>query len=271
MTKCSTLTLVASAAIFSIAPHTPQAFAPSFSRRDLRHFHVTSPSPNGGVTSSSPFHHGQQRPLFSTESDQQETDAERMLRRARELLAEASAEEENLRASLIDKKHDQDKKYDNIIDALCPAGAATPSTTVVDQLRTKHLSTEMLTHVIKRLHEREITAKGLDHVEQASSHDHTTFKVVSSAEQDKEELARIEGLVEKIIDAAVVLDEEWRAHKEERGEKHVMHTEMVHWTAGNVADVLKSKVRDLRREHDEQFKKRQNEFYEAARRKDMKP
>mmetsp|Transcript_3657 Transcript_3657/g.5557 ORF Transcript_3657/g.5557 Transcript_3657/m.5557 type:complete len:264 (-) Transcript_3657:376-1167(-) len=263
MQKLSILAFAAAASILSVQAFVP--ITPSYTSQNVvRYFH--SPTYKRITLSS----------LFSTESSSQETDAERMLRRARELLAEASAEEETLRASLIDKKHDQNIQLDKTIAELFPSGPSTPTTTLVAQLRQKHLSTDKLIRLIERLHEREVAAKGLHHVEQTSTTDHTKFQVVSSNEVNKAELARIEGLIDNIIDAASFLDEEWRQEKKNRNDKHLHYAEKVHWTAGNVADELKHKARELRREHDDQFKKRQSEYYEAARKKkkdekDLKP
>ena len=41
----------------------------------------------------------------------------------------------------------------------------------------------------------------------------------------------------------------------------------MHWGGGNIAGIIKEKAKDLGREHDEQFQKRLNSFYEAAKRK----
>jgi hypothetical protein len=41
----------------------------------------------------------------------------------------------------------------------------------------------------------------------------------------------------------------------------------MHWGGGNIAGILKDKVKDLGRAHDEQFLKRLESFNEAAKRK----
>jgi hypothetical protein len=41
----------------------------------------------------------------------------------------------------------------------------------------------------------------------------------------------------------------------------------MHWGGGNIAGILKDKVKDLGRGHDEQFQKRLESFYDAAKRK----
>ena len=40
--------------------------------------------------------------------------------------------------------------------------------------------------------------------------------------------------------------------------------DMMHWGGGNLAQLLRDKARDLGREYDEQFRKRQQEFFDAA-------
>jgi hypothetical protein len=41
----------------------------------------------------------------------------------------------------------------------------------------------------------------------------------------------------------------------------------MHWGGGNIAGILKDKAKELGREHDEQFQKRLESFYDAAKRK----
>ena len=42
--------------------------------------------------------------------------------------------------------------------------------------------------------------------------------------------------------------------------------DLTHWGGGKTADLLRDKLRVLGREHSEQFKKRQQEFFDAATR-----
>ena len=39
----------------------------------------------------------------------------------------------------------------------------------------------------------------------------------------------------------------------------------MHWGGGNIAGILKDKAKELGREHDEQFQKRLESFYDAAK------
>jgi hypothetical protein len=41
----------------------------------------------------------------------------------------------------------------------------------------------------------------------------------------------------------------------------------MHWGGGNIAGILKEKAKDLGREHDEQFQRRLESFYDAAKKK----
>jgi len=110
-------------------------------------------------------------------------------------------------------------------------------------------------------------------VELASEIDHTDFRVVRGG-TDEAELNRIIGLTDALIAAAEILDEEYATAKaeartsgdRERGTMH--HAEKLHWAGGRTAEVLREKAADLRREHDEQFVKRQQSYYDAAKRKE---
>jgi len=206
----------------------------------------------------------------TTDGGKQESEAEKLLRKARQLASEAAADEEVLRASLCEKKSSRNAKTDAFIDKLFPVEteADKDDVDVVNRLRAKSPSTDFLCRVVERLHEREIAAKGLQHVESSSDTDHSQFRVV--ADPDEAELCRVEGLIDRIVVAAVTLDQERMARKSASGgeEGVVHHSEQVHWAAGNVGKILKDKVGDLRREHDDQFQKRQKSFYDAAKRKD---
>lgn len=205
---------------------------------------------------------GSEFALFSTT----ESEAEALLRKARELKAAAAAAEESLHNSLLEKKAKRDADTDSIIDKLFPIGEDAVES-VVERLKAKRLSTDCLVRLVERLHEREVTARGIAHVEPSIHHDHTDFKVITS-KVDSTELDRVSGLVDRLISASKILDEEWIRDKEAKGEKYRTHTEAEHWTAGDLAKILDDKVKDLRREHDDQFRRRQEEYYEAALKKE---
>ena len=117
---------------------------------------------------------------------------------------------------------------------------------------------------MERIHEREIAAKGLAHVEH--SLDQTQVKFEKIAKTDEKELKRVEGMIQMLIDAAAVLDDKVRKEHQEKGT--VQHqVDKSHWHSGELSERLNEKVHFLGREHDEQFKSRLEEYYEAARKK----
>ena len=144
-----------------------------------------------------------------------DTDVDRLLQKARELRKQAASGEDELHNTLIRRKRTQDAATDAIIQQLFPDNDTDDGDGVAlcDRLREKRLASDMLVRVVERLHEREVAAKGLDHVEPSVHHDQVTFKRV--AQPDDEELARIQGLVHKLIEAAEVLDKEFIEQKSE--------------------------------------------------------
>lgn len=143
-----------------------------------------------------------------------ETDADRLLRKARELREQAASGEDELHNTLIQRKRTRDAATDSIIQQLFPDNDNSPGVCALcARLREKRLASDMLVRVVERLHEREVAAKGLEHVEPSVHHDQVTFKRV--AQPDDEELARIQGLVNKLIEAAEVLDKEFIEQKSE--------------------------------------------------------
>ena len=112
--------------------------------------------------------------------------------------------------------------------------------------------------VLGRLHEREIASKGLSHVEPSLHHTHVKFEKVAVA--NEEESKRVEGLIQMLIDAAAVLDDKVLG-------KHRGGRVDDHWSSGELSERLEKKAHFLGREHDDQFKGRLEEYYEAARKK----
>jgi len=207
--------------------------------------------------------------VFSTtklSSNADYSDIELLLRKAKELRAQAEAEENQLHSSLIDKQSSQDLETDALIDKIFPLESTTAAI-VAQCIERKRLSKDMLIRVVERLHNREVAAKGLDHVEPSVHHSHVKFERVALHNQT--ELDRVKGLIDQLIDAATILDE--RFFSNEAGEKVVMHNvDHTHWSTGELSKILKEKAKFLGREHDKQFKSRQEEYYEAARKKDKK-
>ena len=195
------------------------------------------------------------------------SDAEALLAKARALREQAEAEEHKLHTNLIEKKNCQDNAIDNIIQQLFPlnephVNEPRAKYALAKRIDTLKLSSRVLENVIERLHEREIAARGLEHVEPSKHHDQVKFVRVAAPEE--EELGRVKGLIQRLIDAADVLDDQYL--KNEKKEKH-HHVDSTHWSRGTLGKVLKEKAHFLGREHDEEFKRRLEEYYEAARKK----
>ena len=208
-----------------------------------------------------------------------ESEVEALLRKARELRAEAEAAEEHLHSELILKKTLHDVELDDAIQQLFPPLSQRVSqendahivNTIVENVRQHQFSTEKLKNIVTRLHEREVAARGLQHVECKTQSDtgHVKFEVVS--EPDEAELEKVVGLVDWLTEAAEVIDEEFWKEKRTHGEKlKLHHSDMIHWTKGNLAKILKERAGFLGREHTDQFKNRLAEYYNAARRKKQK-
>jgi len=198
---------------------------------------------------------------------------EALLAKAKELRAQAEAEETQLQSSVLEKKTSQDSETDIIIDELFPSqkGSITVEA-VAECLTKKRPSSDMLLRVVDRLHCREVAAKGLDRVERvkpSNQQSQITFETI--ADENKEDLTRVEGLIDLLIDAANIVDEDFlRNQLARRGEngKVVMHSvDYTHWSSGELSKVLREKAKFLGREYDTQFKNRREEYYEAARKK----
>ena len=200
----------------------------------------------------------------SSPKETTETEAERLLRKARELRAAAEQDEQKVHDSLTKKKTDRAAQTDKLIDELFFSGGS-----LVDRLRTKRPGINTLEAIVDRLDEKEVIAQGLDHVEFKMVGDKTEFyRVNKKSHKDEAELKRLEGLIDQLIQAAAVLDEEFMAEKKAKGQAYVAHAEEEHWGGGKCAKRLESRIREIRRERSEQFQKRMEEFREAQRRKD---
>lgn len=195
-------------------------------------------------------------------------EVEALLRKAKELREQAESDETRLHTDLINKKKEKDDDKDKIIEELFPPGLSRDNAgieQVAETMQAKKLSADCLKRVVERLHEREICARGLSHVESSVHQTHVTFEVV--ADVNEGDLARVEGLITMLIDAASVLDVKMRKKQEEDpSSKHIVDS--THYSSGKLGKVLKEKANFLGREHDDQFKKRSEEYYEAARKKE---
>lgn len=146
-----------------------------------------------------------------------ETDAERLLRRARELREAVKAGEEELHTTLLQRKKTRDAATDSLIAQLFPINAKDDESggvcALCERLREKRLALDMLVRVVERLHEREVAARGLEHVEPSIHHDNVTFKRIAQA--DEMQLRYVQGLVDQLIEAAEILDSEFINQKSE--------------------------------------------------------
>mmetsp|Transcript_41019 Transcript_41019/g.47945 ORF Transcript_41019/g.47945 Transcript_41019/m.47945 type:complete len:216 (-) Transcript_41019:173-820(-) len=134
----------------------------------------------------------------------------------------------------------------------------------IDKLRDKRLATDCLVGIVQRLHEREMIAKGLSHVEAVvGDSDNMDFELVSTT--DEEEVVRLEGLIDKLLETSAVLDNEFR--ERESGNSSEKTADWSHYTHGQLEDTLREKANNVRREQSDQFKRRQEEFKESVVRK----
>jgi len=203
----------------------------------------------------------------ATGGSDQLSKVEALLAKAKLLRAQAEADESQLHTSLLEQKASRDVEMDNMINEVFKLDNKEKITkeVIAEHLAKKRPSSDMLLRVVERLHHREIAAKGLEHVESSFQESHVTFKTIAA--ENKEELALVEGLHDLLIDAAKLVDENVARNRDEK-EKVVMHSvDHAHWSTGELSTVLSAKKRFLQREHDEQFKNRQAEYYEAARKK----
>lgn len=195
-------------------------------------------------------------------------DAEALLRKAAQLKAEAAAAEQSLHKTLLEKKQCKDSDLDDCIEKLFPVGDISVAG-VAKRLKENHWSTDKLLEITRRLHAREVAAQGKGHVAASLHHDHTKFENVSS--DNPKELARVDKLIDKLVEAAEIIDEEYMAEKRQSKEqKYLSHVDLDHWTMGDLAGNLRRQVGELRREHEEQFVKRLNSFYEAQTKEELR-
>jgi hypothetical protein len=193
-----------------------------------------------------------------------ETEAERLLRKARELRAAAARDEQQVHGDLTQKKDQKDAQTDAYIDQLFfdPSN----SNSVVDTLRKKRWSQTTLERIVLRLDERLVRAQGWDHVEGKVNADGKAEFVRVKDNPDPATVERLDGKIEILLDAVEVLDEEFRkAKKQQQG---VAHAEQEHWGGGYCAVYLRDRINSVRRERSEHFQKRLKEVQDAQRRKD---
>ena len=220
----------------------------------------------GSGTSSTS--HGKRRgAVLFVATATEESEVERLLRKARELREEAEQAKHQVHVDQAEKKAKKDAKTDDLIEGLffAPNGEKeTNQRVLVAALRGKQLCMDTLEEVANRLDEREVAAEGHERVEfQMGDNGQAEFHRV--AQRDEAELSRIDGCIDNLIDALKVLDDEFFEQKESKGELYVSHTEDVHWGGGRRAERLSNHVHEIRRVREEQWQERMEEFYEAQR------
>lgn len=202
----------------------------------------------------------------SSPSQQQstETEAERLLRKARELRAAAARDEQQVHGDLTQKKSQKDAQTDSYIDQLF--FDTSNSDSLVDTLRQKRWSQTTLERIVLRIDELLVKAQGWDHVEGKIGTDGKAEFIRVKDNPDPTTAARYDGKIEALLEAVEVLDTEFRqAKKQEQG---IAHAEQEHWGGGQCAANLRDRINSVRRERSEHFQKRLKELQDAQRRKD---
>lgn len=161
-----------------------------------------------------------------------ETEAERLLRKVKELRQQVKAGEDELHTTLIARKKTLDTATDSTIAYLFPTivvdddnGALTTSDggngnddgvcALCDRLRQKRLASDVLVRIVERLNGREVAARGLEHVAPSLDRDDRVTNFVRVSQPNEVELGKIQGLVDRLIEAAEVLDREFIEQKSE--------------------------------------------------------
>ena len=206
----------------------------------------------------------------SSAVQQEETEVERLLRKARELREQASQAEQEVHDANVSKKNQKDSHTDQLINSLFFDRDS--GSTLVDCLRSKKLSMDTLEDVALRLDERQVIAEGRDHVHSSvDSAGRTQFERKAESARDEPELERLDGTIEQLIEALRILDDEFIHNKEGSKNQYVSSFEDAHLGGGKAAQRLENAVHEVRREREDQFLKRQEEFYEAQRIKKDRP
>jgi len=223
--------------------------------------------------------------------------ARQLLQQAKKLREEATKEENQVHINLMEKKRMQDMETDAMVHCLFDEMNEDPreiqNRSMVQQQRlaspnmvatrilNKRLSLACLQRIIDRLDFLEAEAKGESHVilvmerkDSLATFQKTSSTLSSSPSSPLHTSAQPSALTKNIIqqiqqyrqlllDAAKILDQ----GRELEG-THTQHQQHQHrWTPGTLYSHLLERVHFMQREHETQFRKRQDEFYQAAKRK----
>eukprot|EP00534_Pseudo-nitzschia_fraudulenta_P000275 CAMPEP_0201116134 /NCGR_PEP_ID=MMETSP0850-20130426/500_1 /ASSEMBLY_ACC=CAM_ASM_000622 /TAXON_ID=183588 /ORGANISM="Pseudo-nitzschia fraudulenta, Strain WWA7" /LENGTH=288 /DNA_ID=CAMNT_0047380139 /DNA_START=32 /DNA_END=898 /DNA_ORIENTATION=+ len=199
--------------------------------------------------------------LFMSSASTGESEVEKLLRMARELRAQAEESEKEVHEKQADRKADKEARLGGLLNHLFydgtdgkDIGTATGSTTtainhrsvVVERLRSKKPSVDTLEKLVDWLDDRRDQALGYEHVESKGGN---TFASVKG-EKDEAEAERLFALTELLLDALEVTDGE---NRKDDG----------HLGGGHNASDLRRRLKEKRRQRDEQFLERQKSFREA--------
>lgn len=189
-----------------------------------------------------------------------ETEVEKLLRMARELRAQAEESEKQVQEKVADKKADKKVRLGGLLNLLWYDGTKGPDvgtpdmainalSSVANKLRSKNPSVDTLEQLVDWMDERRDIALGNEHVEKAGG-GYASIK----SQKDLAEAERLNMLIESLLDALQVIDNE-----KDPNQKH----EKGHLGSGHTSEDLRRRLRENRRERDEQFLERQNSFVEA--------
>jgi hypothetical protein len=237
----------------------------------------------------------------STEKNKEETEVEKLLRKARELRAQASMEEQAVHQQLSEKRMQKDQHYDDLIELYLTSpnknniqknGITVVGVQyVVDRLHQKPISMETLEHLLDRLDDKHAMASGKEHVIGVTDFQRT------QKPKNEAEMKFLDDQIELLLQAVEVLDQEFRdsrisasssssSSSNQKNQKmmggvagdasgswlySVSAAEASHWGGGQAATHLRQRWQEKRRERHEQFLKRQKEFYDAQRVKKDRP
>lgn len=238
----------------------------------LCHFLVYSASPVSAFVDLPAVSFGTPKTVGTTTairtSEESLSEVDRLLKKASDLRAQAEQQEQQVHVELTEKKAKTDAHFDGLIDFIFSGHD------VVEQLRKKKLSMDTLEKIVDRLDERHVAAMGEEHVEAIRLHREgdpigkmvVEFSRVKSPRDDNE-AAHISALINCLLDAVSVLDSDLA--KKKGGVSNlwnsVTHVESSHWGGGHGATDLRNRLKEKRREREQQFLERQEEFYEAQR------
>ena len=182
--------------------------------------------------------------------------ARQLLSQAKKLREQANSDETQVHTTLLHKKRMQDEETDAIIQHVFLSNEHDPTSPLVTpkitaaRIHSKRLSLPCLERIVDRLQFLESEAvQGRDHMQHSKKKKESTLLWMDN---------KIQPMRRLLLDAAQVLDE---------GTEQDSSHQSCRWVAGKLYASLNERVHFLQREHEAQFRKRQEEFFQAAKRK----